>query len=96
MKNKLLIYLQLANDEEPELITTQLFLPEGEGVVVSNVSLFVSDLDTPDEDLIFTITQYPSFGNLRRRDHLESVMHTGRILRPQDQFTYEVRFCLNI
>ena len=85
-------FSQLTNDEEPSLITTQLFLPEGEGIVVSNVTVYVSDLDTPNEDLIFSITQYPSFGNLRRRDHLEAQMHTGRILRPQEQFTYEVRY----
>ncbi|XP_038060993.1 extracellular matrix protein FRAS1-like [Patiria miniata] len=83
------ITIKLVNDEEPMLITDTLFLPENEGAVVTNVSMYASDLDTGAEDLIFTVTEYPTCGTLRRREFIGDPLHFGRILTVGDTFTWQ-------
>ena len=43
------------NDEEPVIVTEQAFVPEGEGVIIANVTLYARDLDTPTDDLLFEV-----------------------------------------
>lgn len=76
------------NDEEPMLITDTLYLPENDGIVITNVSLYASDLDSSAEDLLFTITEYPNCGTLRRREFIADPLHFGRILTVGDTFTW--------
>ncbi|XP_071508475.1 extracellular matrix organizing protein FRAS1-like [Diadema antillarum] len=83
------ISIQLVNDEQPIIFTEQAFVPEGEGVIIANVTIFASDLDTPTEDLLFEIVTYPQHGNLRRRAFLEDPIYSGRILGIGDTFTYQ-------
>ncbi|XP_033644314.1 extracellular matrix protein FRAS1-like [Asterias rubens] len=82
------ISIKLVNDEEPMLITDTLYLPENDGIVISNVSLYASDLDSSADDLLFTITEYPNCGTLRRREFVEDPLHFGRILTVGDTFSW--------
>ena len=50
------------NDEQPVLVTEQVFCQEGQGVLVNNASIYVVDIDSLAEDLIFTLTSRPQIG----------------------------------
>lgn len=47
------------------MITEQLFVQDGqEVVVVTNTSVFITDLDTPPSQLIITVGSSPEHGNV--------------------------------
>ena len=50
------------NDESPELVAEQVFVPEGQAVTVSNASVYVVDLDTKPRDLVMTVVTPPTHG----------------------------------
>ena len=50
------------NDEPPELVAEQVFVPEGQTVTVSSASVYVVDLDTKPQDLVMTVVAPPTHG----------------------------------
>lgn len=56
------VTLQPENDETPSMVTEQVFVQEGQTVVLSNASVYVTDLDTPASRLVFTLHIPPSHG----------------------------------
>ena len=52
------------NDESPVILGEQVSVARGETVIIQNVSLFISDLDTEPQNLLITIEQAPEHGNL--------------------------------
>lgn len=87
---------QLNNDEEPVIFMEQLLVEEGQGVKITNVTLYASDLDTPSDQLTFEVVAPPTHGTLRRLELREDAMFTGRILGTGDSFSYEVSVNCNI
>ncbi|XP_070544831.1 extracellular matrix organizing protein FRAS1-like [Ptychodera flava] len=83
------ISIQLVNDEPPLIIKEQLYCDEGGAAVVTNVTLYVTDLDTSEEDLLFTLSAAPNHGQIRRRDFIEDSLFNGRLLGPGSSFTYQ-------
>ncbi|PIK53992.1 hypothetical protein BSL78_09129, partial [Apostichopus japonicus] len=83
------ISIRLNNDEEPVIFMEQLLVEEGQGVVITNVTLYASDLDTPSDQLTFEVVAPPTHGTLRRLELREDALFTGRILGTGDSFSYE-------
>ena len=54
------------NDEAPLIVTEQLFVQEGRVVALTNASMYVVDIDTSPDDLIFTLDVPPVFGERLR------------------------------
>lgn len=53
---------QRRNDEPPRMTLRPLSVHLSSGVVISNSSLSLQDLDTPDNELIFVLTKLPDHG----------------------------------
>ncbi|XP_077999737.1 extracellular matrix organizing protein FRAS1-like [Glandiceps talaboti] len=83
------ITIQLLNDEEPVIQKEQLYCGEGEAVIITNVTLYVTDMDTNTEDLLFTLTQPPAHGQIRRRDFIQDAVRVGRQIGPGASFSYQ-------
>lgn len=73
------------------IFAEQFAVEEGQGTVITNVTLYASDLDTPSNELTFEVVAPPTHGTLRRLQFQEDALFTGRILGTGDSFTYEVR-----
>ncbi|XP_071953706.1 extracellular matrix organizing protein FRAS1-like [Antedon mediterranea] len=86
---RLNISIQLINDEEPEIIVQPLQIEEGDSVTITNATLFASDIDSPDDELRFTVIAIPEHGMLRRKTYIQDMMHTGKILTLGDSFTFD-------
>ena len=50
------------NDEAPQLVAEQVFVPEAQAVTVSKASVYVVDLDTKPQDLVLTVVTPPTHG----------------------------------
>ncbi|XP_069123568.1 extracellular matrix organizing protein FRAS1-like [Argopecten irradians] len=83
------ISIQLINDEAPMVMTEQIFVRENFNVLVTNASLYVVDLDTPADDLIFTVDTIPQHGTLGKRTSVMEPVMSARLLRKGDMFTYK-------
>ncbi|ESO99609.1 hypothetical protein LOTGIDRAFT_173674 [Lottia gigantea] len=79
----------LINDEPPEIITEQLFVQEGRFVTLTNASMFVLDIDTVPEDLVFTLDIPPSHGSLRKQEYIRDTPFTATLLTSGSVFTYQ-------
>ncbi|XP_033117888.1 extracellular matrix protein FRAS1-like [Anneissia japonica] len=86
---RLNITIELINDEEPEIISQELQIEEGDSVTITNVTLFATDIDSEDDQLLFTVTELPEHGTLRRKTFVQDLMHAGKILTLGDSFTFE-------
>lgn len=75
------ILVELTDRVLPSLIQkTNLHIPQGATITVSNDNLQLSDPDTPTHSLIFTLVQPPQYGQLILR---------GRSLAAGDNFTQQ-------
>ncbi|XP_025062352.1 extracellular matrix protein FRAS1 isoform X12 [Alligator sinensis] len=83
------ITIQRQNDEPPKMVLEPVRVRESLGVVISNTSLSLQDLDTPDNELVFVVTQKPRHGHLRRRQSCLEPLENGRILSQGSSFTYQ-------
>ncbi|XP_065453534.1 extracellular matrix organizing protein FRAS1 isoform X1 [Chrysemys picta bellii] len=83
------ITIQRRNDEPPKMTLVPVRVHGSAGVVISNTSLSLQDLDTPDEQLVFVITKKPDYGHLRRRQSHSEPLENGRVLSQGSSFTYQ-------
>ncbi|XP_070250414.1 extracellular matrix organizing protein FRAS1 [Myotis yumanensis] len=83
------ITIERKNDEPPRMTLQPLRVQLSSGVVISNFSLSLQDLDTPDNELIFVLTKKPDHGHLRQRQTASELLENGRILDQGSSFTYQ-------
>ncbi|XP_075060088.1 extracellular matrix organizing protein FRAS1 [Mixophyes fleayi] len=83
------ITIQGKNDEPPQFFLMPVSVQDNAGVVIRNSCLSVQDIDTPDNELIFTVTKTPLHGHLRRRQFYSEPLDNGRILSKGSSFTYQ-------
>uniref|UniRef100_UPI00359004A1 extracellular matrix organizing protein FRAS1 isoform X2 n=1 Tax=Myxine glutinosa TaxID=7769 RepID=UPI00359004A1 len=79
------ITIELTNDEAPEMQLGILHVQPGTVSILGTDTLIVKDMDTPMNQLIFTLTTAPRQGTLQRRSHRGgmSIMSEGAM------FSYE-------
>ncbi|XP_012660764.1 extracellular matrix protein FRAS1 [Otolemur garnettii] len=83
------ITIERKNDEPPRLTLQPLRVQLNLGVVISNSSLSLQDLDTPDNELIFVLTKKPDHGDLIRRQSTSEPLKNGTVLAQGSSFTYQ-------
>ncbi|XP_057358347.1 extracellular matrix organizing protein FRAS1 isoform X1 [Manis pentadactyla] len=83
------INIERKNDEPPRMTLRPLGVQLGSGVVISNSSLTLQDLDTPDNELTFVLTKKPDHGHLLRRQTASEPLENGRVLAQGSSFTYQ-------
>ncbi|KAJ8398108.1 hypothetical protein AAFF_G00431850 [Aldrovandia affinis] len=83
------IDIQGKQDKFPVISVNNIHVEENSGVVITNSSLTVLDLDTPDNEIVLTVTKKPIYGKLRRRQFYSQPLGTGRILAQGSTFTYQ-------
>ncbi|XP_044921660.1 extracellular matrix organizing protein FRAS1 isoform X1 [Mustela putorius furo] len=83
------ITIERKNDEPPRVTLRPLGVQLSSGVVISNSSLSVQDLDTPDNELVFVLTKKPDHGRLLWRETASEPLENGRVLTPGSSFTYQ-------
>ncbi|XP_039614478.1 extracellular matrix protein FRAS1 isoform X1 [Polypterus senegalus] len=83
------IDIQNKNDEPPRVAASGIIVEEASGVVIRNSSLTLLDLDTPENELILTVTKKPDYGKLRRRQFYSEPFDNGRVLIKGSSFTYQ-------
>ncbi|XP_048099370.1 extracellular matrix protein FRAS1 [Alosa alosa] len=80
---------QSKEDKVPVVSVNSIQVEENSGVVITNSSLHVLDLDTPENEIILTITKKPTYGKLRRRQFYSQPLDSGRVLSQGSTFTYQ-------
>uniref|UniRef100_G1TEM3 Fraser extracellular matrix complex subunit 1 n=1 Tax=Oryctolagus cuniculus TaxID=9986 RepID=G1TEM3_RABIT len=83
------ITIERRNDEPPRMTLRPLSVHLSSGVVISNSSLSLQDLDTPDNELIFVLTKLPDHGHLLRRLSASEPLESGMVLVQGSSFTYQ-------
>ncbi|XP_073093519.1 extracellular matrix organizing protein FRAS1 isoform X4 [Manis javanica] len=83
------INIERKNDEPPRMTLRPLGVQLGSGVVISNSSLTLQDLDTPDNELTLVLTKKPDHGHLLRRQTASEPLENGRVLAQGSSFTYQ-------
>ncbi|XP_048220046.1 extracellular matrix organizing protein FRAS1 isoform X2 [Perognathus longimembris pacificus] len=83
------ITIERKNDEPPRMTLRPLGVQLSSGVMLSNSSLSLHDLDTPDNELIFVLTKEPDHGHLLRRFTASEPLENGTILSQGSSFTYQ-------
>ncbi|KAM8939375.1 extracellular matrix organizing protein FRAS1 [Pelodytes ibericus] len=83
------VVIQGKNDEPPQISVQPLRVHDNTGAVIRNTCLSVKDIDTPDNELKFTVTKLPVHGYLRRRQFYSERFDNGRILSQGSSFTYQ-------
>ncbi|XP_045713822.1 extracellular matrix organizing protein FRAS1 isoform X3 [Phyllostomus hastatus] len=83
------ITIESKNDEPPRMTLRPLRVQLSSGVVISNFSLSLQDLDTSDNELIFVLTKKPEHGHLLQRQTAAELLENGRILDQGSSFTYQ-------
>ncbi|XP_074849859.1 extracellular matrix organizing protein FRAS1 isoform X2 [Carettochelys insculpta] len=83
------IAIQQRNDEAPKIMLVPVRVRSSSGVVLSNASVSLQDLDTPHEQLVFVVTKSPAHGHLRRRQSTSEPLENGRVLSQGSSFTYQ-------
>ncbi|KAM9446229.1 extracellular matrix organizing protein FRAS1 [Clarias gariepinus] len=76
-------------ERAPVISVNSIHVEENTGVVITNSSLNVLDLDTPENEIVFTIIKKPSYGKLRRRQFYSLPLNTGKVLQQVSTFTYQ-------
>ncbi|KAG8515151.1 Extracellular matrix protein FRAS1, partial [Galemys pyrenaicus] len=82
------ITIERKNDEPPRMTLKPLRVQLRSGVMISNSSLSLQDLDTPDNELIFVLTKKPYPGRLLLRQTASEPLENGRVLTQGSSFTY--------
>nr|XP_023408991.1 extracellular matrix protein FRAS1 [Loxodonta africana] len=83
------ITIERKNDEPPRMTLRPLRVQLSSGVVISNSSLSLQDLDTPDNELIFVLTKKPDHGHLLQKQTASEPLENGRVLAQGSSFTYQ-------
>ncbi|KAM9238088.1 extracellular matrix organizing protein FRAS1 [Dugong dugon] len=83
------ITIERKNDEPPRMTLRPLRVQLSSGVVISNSSLSLQDLDTPDNELIFVLTKKPYHGHLLQKQTATEPLENGRVLAQGSSFTYQ-------
>ncbi|NXS55143.1 FRAS1 protein, partial [Brachypteracias leptosomus] len=83
------ITIQRRNDEPPRMVLEPVRVHEGPGVVITNTSLSLQDLDTHSSQLVITVTTSPEHGQLRRRQAAGEPPERGHLLPTGSSFTYQ-------
>ncbi|KAM4809143.1 extracellular matrix organizing protein FRAS1 [Rhinophrynus dorsalis] len=83
------ITIQGKNDEPPQISVLPLRVQDKSGAVIKNDCISVQDIDTQDNELIFTVTKMPVNGLLRRRQFYSEPLDNGRVLSQGSSFTYQ-------
>ncbi|XP_032256495.1 extracellular matrix protein FRAS1 isoform X2 [Phoca vitulina] len=83
------ITIERKNDEPPRMTLRPLGVQLSSGVVISNSSLSLQDLDTPDNELVFVLTKKPDHGRLLWRQTASEPLENGRVLTQGSSFTYQ-------
>ncbi|XP_053260348.1 extracellular matrix organizing protein FRAS1 [Podarcis raffonei] len=83
------ITIKRLNDESPEMEVEPVKVQESTGVVITNSSLSMKDLDTPDNQLVFVVTKKPTYGYLRKRQSHLDPLENGQTLSEGSTFTYQ-------
>ncbi|XP_012860276.2 extracellular matrix organizing protein FRAS1 [Echinops telfairi] len=83
------ITIERKNDEPPRMTLQPLRVQLSSGVAISNSSVSLEDLDTPDNELIFVLTQKPGHGQLVWKQTASEPLESGRALAPGSSFTYQ-------
>ncbi|XP_041644401.1 extracellular matrix protein FRAS1 [Cheilinus undulatus] len=81
--------IQSEEQREPVVSVSSVHVEENSGVVITNSSLSVQDLDTPENEILFTVIRKPSYGKLRRRQFYSEPLENGRVLSQGSTFTYQ-------
>ncbi|KAM7019160.1 LOW QUALITY PROTEIN: extracellular matrix organizing protein FRAS1 [Tautogolabrus adspersus] len=81
--------IQSEEQREPVVSVSSVHVEENSGVVITNSSLSVTDRDTPENEILFTIIRKPSYGKLRRRQFYSEPLENGRVLSQGSTFTYQ-------
>ncbi|XP_075401034.1 extracellular matrix organizing protein FRAS1 [Tenrec ecaudatus] len=82
------ITIERKNDEPPRMTLRPLRVQLSSGVVISNSSVSLQDLDTPDNELIFVLTKKPGHGQLVWKQTASEPLESGRALASGSSFTY--------
>ncbi|GAB1289869.1 Extracellular matrix organizing protein FRAS1 [Apodemus speciosus] len=83
------ITIERKNDEPPRMTLRPLGVRLSSGAVISNSSLSLQDLDTPDNELIFVLMKKPDHGHLLRRPTASDPLENGTVLDQGSSFTYQ-------
>ncbi|KAG1714495.1 Extracellular matrix protein FRAS1 [Nymphon striatum] len=84
------ISIKLINDESPILVTDKLVVQApGHNSVIRNTSLYATDADSDDEDLILKLEKAPINGELRRVEAIDDLPSYGMKLSEGEYFSYE-------
>ncbi|XP_032772670.1 extracellular matrix protein FRAS1 [Rattus rattus] len=83
------ITIERKNDEPPRMTLRPLGVRLSSGVAISNSSLSLQDLDTPDNELIFVLMKKPDHGHLLRRPTASDPLENGTVLDQGSSFTYQ-------
>ncbi|XP_029400865.1 extracellular matrix protein FRAS1 isoform X3 [Mus pahari] len=83
------ITIERKNDEPPRMTLRPLGVRLSSGVAISNSSLSLQDLDTPDNELIFVLMKKPDHGHLLRRSTASDPLENGTVLDQGSSFTYQ-------
>ncbi|XP_046872768.1 extracellular matrix protein FRAS1 isoform X2 [Hypomesus transpacificus] len=85
----ILMDIQSQEDRQPVVSVSSVHVEENSGVVITNSSFHVLDHDTPDNEIVITITKKPSYGKLRRRQFYSQPLLAGRVLPQGASFSYQ-------
>ncbi|KAJ7411871.1 hypothetical protein BTVI_48371 [Pitangus sulphuratus] len=83
------ITIQRQNDEPPKMVLEPVRVQGSSGVVVTNASLNLQDLDTQNSELIIVVSKSPEHGHLRRRQSTAEPPEHGHVLSRGSSFTYQ-------
>uniref|UniRef100_A0A8C4Z636 Fraser extracellular matrix complex subunit 1 n=1 Tax=Gadus morhua TaxID=8049 RepID=A0A8C4Z636_GADMO len=73
----------------PVVSVSSVVVEENSGVVLTNTSLSVLDLDTPLNEIMITLDTKPAHGKLRRRQFYSQPLSSGRVLSVGSSFSYQ-------
>ncbi|EGW11615.1 Extracellular matrix protein FRAS1 [Cricetulus griseus] len=83
------VTIERKNDEPPRMTLWPLRVRLSSGVVISNSSLSLQDLDTPDNELVFVLMKKPDHGRLLQRPTASDPLENGTVLDQGSSFTYQ-------
>ncbi|KFP28080.1 Extracellular matrix protein FRAS1, partial [Colius striatus] len=83
------ITIQRQNDEPPKMVLEPVRVHKGSGVVVTNASLNLQDLDTQNRELVIMVTKSPKHGDVRKRQAAAEPPGHGHVLSVGSSFTYQ-------
>lgn len=85
------VTINLMNDEPPVLITDTIVVPApGLYSVIRNISVYATDADTDDEDIVLILERAPLYGTLKQLEFMDDSPLSGMTLHEGESFSYQV------